>query len=492
MFHKIISATPFTEGVAAGFFANIVGDSYRGDVSFVSVLRAMLKRRIPEDEIVSFEHYDYSNSADSTEELDAQKLFEQLLSPSRWYDATHRVTLWTVSDNAVQEKMFARLDDRENGFEKLRPEFRCLNDLQVFTSTAMQARFYLSESSKRVVIVVGSCNSRRFHLLGALTPRYLPWLFAEMPIDPMEQELFKSMTFNQPGDFEDLIGKLFQRYDLRDYTIKNVLGNFERRSRGRQLETKERDRDHLMEEIRMNENAYTRLVRDLEETNFTIDGIRAAIEGYGDCESSELVDYFRCNKSLVPLSSGDRSFSFIVKGYIDSFDPDMYETMVKNPGSHLNRGYTVETEVFKNTGNRKMLMDALFSDTPLMRVKSCAYYELDITGNVNVHSHYHYPADCKDRIPNPHLQYHACLGDHRRHIQEALRKGDIVRAVEQCVSSAKSINIGESASMTYFLPDVFNSKENIIELCDGSMSLTPEEALEYIKAIKKKEEQADG
>lgn len=51
MFRGPVTETKFYGGVAENVFRNIAGDSYRGDVSFISTVRALVSSRAHGDEI---------------------------------------------------------------------------------------------------------------------------------------------------------------------------------------------------------------------------------------------------------------------------------------------------------------------------------------------------------------------------------------------------------------------------------------------------------
>ena len=53
MFKTPVTATPFSTEAANAYFQNIKGDSYSGDVSFLSTLRAFMAKRIPEGESIT-------------------------------------------------------------------------------------------------------------------------------------------------------------------------------------------------------------------------------------------------------------------------------------------------------------------------------------------------------------------------------------------------------------------------------------------------------
>ena len=55
MFKQVIGSTPFTTVIADGFFDHVIGAAYRGDVSFIATLRALVAPRMPKDDYITFE-----------------------------------------------------------------------------------------------------------------------------------------------------------------------------------------------------------------------------------------------------------------------------------------------------------------------------------------------------------------------------------------------------------------------------------------------------
>ena len=127
-------------------------------------------------------------------------------------------------------------------------------------------------------------------------------------------------------------------------------------------------------------------------------------------------------------------------------------------------------------------MDAIFSDDPKFRIRICAEYDLSLTNDVQVHRNVQFPKEILDRyIPNPHLQYHACLGNHVPAIRAALRENDMIKAIEQCISSAQSVNLAErGATFDPFMTNVFKNNNKILIDSDGN-EYTPREALDKLK-----------
>lgn len=473
MFNKVIERTPFVSDIANDLFSNITGVPLNRDQSFVSTMRALLMDRA-HDDFVNMSLSESNYDAETVEEASSETVFYTTVKLGQTPKNTNALIIHSLGDRGMAA-IFSKFD---NDFCSNHPDFHELSDLRQFVSKYMAARFYISESARKTIILVGEIDTRKYHFLQALLPRYFPWYFQDAPVTDEEKNLLAALTNRYAVEYERIIGKLAEKVDFRSSIIKTVLGGFEQNARSQQLRNVKIDLQNNQTRIEQNMSSYQLLIRQRDDLNIRYAGLQAIINGQKNCDS-ELIEYFTCNKNLTPLATSGMSFSFIVKCYLDSFDPEMYETMSRNECSHLYCGYH-HPSGFDALADKKLFLDAIFSEEPVLKVRICAYYEVDARGEVSSRSGYRYPDDCDDRIPNPHLHYFNCLGNHSRYIRDCLIQGDTVRAVEQCVSSAKSLNIGEGATACRFIGDLMSSLKRIIELPDGSC-VTSAEALRWLK-----------
>lgn len=470
MFNKVICRTPLTSDAANSFF-KIYGDHFNDDHSFLATLRALLSSRSGDDNI-RFILGGSQYTQENIRNVGSRAVFGATVSPSQHATNTLFLHRLYAEDNSAVLKRF------DDDFCKEYSNFRELMDLRRFVSMYMNARFYISEATHQTVILVEDLNLRKYHFLQALIPRYFPWYFSEKPITDEEKAIITALTSRYAIEYERLITEFASRIDFRAYTIRAVLGSYEQNARTEQLRRVEQELTDNMSCIKRAMSSYQSLVSQRDDLNVRHAGLQAIIKG--STENSELVDYFICNRNLTPVSADGMSFSFIVKCYLDSFDPDMFETMARNSQSHLYQGYIAPPQ-FRNIEDKKLFLGAIFSEDPKLKVKICAFYRLDARGTSTSCSGYMYPDDCRDRMPNPHLQYHNCLGNHQRYINNHILRGDMVSAVEQCVASAKSLNIGEGVTARKFFSELMRSRNKVIELPDGT-EVNAVDALAWLKA----------
>lgn len=482
MFNRILSDLTLANDIADQAFSNVDGPAYNGDGSFVATLRALLLPRVGDDR-VSF-RTSSSDYRPSTIRDNGLKAVVDSAFPD--FEPNRLIVHWAKApDPEYRKALFDELDSDEKGFVKTYPNFHEMTNIRDFVSNVMNARFYTNETDRITVIVVESMTTRKWHYIQSFTPRYFKWYFENAPLTPEETHLLASLTKKSSDDYERIIEVFAGKYDLRSYLIKNVLGDLEMRARRRQLDETNRELDRIRQEIEDLESRYRDWIIRLDDTNIRRAGLIDILNGAdGD---SELVEYFETNKNLDPIRSEGSEFEFIVKTYMDSWDPDLFETLSKKAHSSLYEGYTVGRDIFRSVENRKKFINAIFSEDPLIRMKFCGYYRLDIRGHARSCRGYTYPRTYNDRLPNPHLQKFACLGTHESIINSCLRKGDVVGAVEQCITSCKSMNLTEPQTYQWHFEKLFSTDNKVIELPDHT-SVSPVEAMNWLLEQEKKEE----
>lgn len=479
MFSKTIYETSLSGSIADQVFPRIQGDSFNSDNSFISTMRALLAPRMSEDDHIELMYRCSDHPKRTIERVPTIDLFNTALGLS---DIDNAIIIHGLrsSDTEARTTFLAKLDDANEGFLKKYEGFVELTRLRQYFSTndIMEARFYQSTERRLTLIVVDGLNLRRWHALASLIPKYCPWFFVDKPFTTEEKNLLASLSKNNSSTFEKLIEDFASKYDMRDYLIKNLLGNFEKNARQGRLRNIDRQVADIESEMDDLMRRYTRLIAKVQDFNLMRNGLKEAINGNKDSDS-ELTEYFLCNKGIDPISVDGNSLDIVIRTHLSLFDTDMFETMVENEDSLLFHDYRVSREIFKPIENRRRFLEALFGEEPCLKIRMCAYYHLSMSGEVYTSRDYTFPANCRTYMANPHLNYHRCLGDYERGIAECLKNGDMVGAVAMCNNSAQSVNLGEGPTMEYFLRDLFSTDATIIELPDGTC-VNPVDAFNWL------------
>lgn len=470
MFTKSLYGLKFVDEIANELFSQIQQRPYNSavkmDNSFLATLRALVKPRIPDDETLTL--FVGTFRANDVENLN------RCIASSRPNAINYFYFFGDQANAAIKE-----IDDN---IATQHPEYEELRDLSKFVEDCATMRFLINKNNKTSIVITTTNSLSIYHYTQSLISRLLPWYFDDNPLTDEERELVRSLTLKTSTKYEKTIEDFIQKFDSRGAKIRSLLKDFEINAIRDRLDEVNSQLQNIDIGIQNHINLYRDLIKRKEETNIIKIGLINQIgEKRNSKGESELMEYLLCNKHVDLLSASNGVINIVVKGHMDNYDPDMYKRFCKNPDSYIYTGYTTYNSDFTDQSSRKKLLDAIFSDDPIFRIKTCAYYILDIHGCADSSSYFDYSSYNNGYIPNPHIKRFSCLGNHKPLIEECLRDGDNVGAIEQCISSAKSINIGESVTFCYLLQDLFTDNgKKWLEASDGEC-YTPSEALKFLE-----------
>ncbi|MBQ9613046.1 MAG: hypothetical protein IJV14_10740 [Lachnospiraceae bacterium] len=482
MFSKNLGAVaPFISDVADGMFPTINGYDYRGDESFVATLRALLSKRLPEGGGIRLNLRRAEFSSENLDSMNKTDIIREALGSE--ISDTLTVVDCHMSDEAM-DKLIASLDDENEGFVKTRggQDFRQIADV---VAQYTKCRIYSVPEKRYSVIMVHNLDIRKWHFIQSFIFKCLPWFFEDSPLNDLEKKLILSFREKNAPAYEAAIAAIAETFDFRNAAIKKVLKDFERNARRGQIETTREELSEIDNNVQRLQNKFREFMDQRDRIMIRLAGLENIIATTSD--DSELVEYFQANKTLTPIKAEGMSISFHVKTFLEYFDAEMYRTSAARGSIFDNIPNLATNSPFASREDKKLLLDAIFSDEPLLRVKLCAYYKIDVRGDVCSERGHAFPSEFDHYMPNPHLQRHNCLGSHEGKIRDLLRHGDTIMAIEQCISSAKSINMSEwGPTMSYFVSDLMSTNKKVIRLEDGT-DMSPVEALNWLKERKKSE-----
>lgn len=316
------------------------------------------------------------------------------------------------------------------------------------------------------------------HALASFIPLYFPDLFMEKKLDEDEHSLLRSLNNSTSIGFENYVRKLASRDSFRRPMLMNTL-------RGMEKIAKEAEISQVKSSISEYENEIERIIRNFNSAQSAKQDLiirLAGLETVRDNTQDELFEYMISNKNIFEISTQGSKLSFNVRTYLDTFDADSWD-LVRD--AVVERTDDFREGVFSDKANKILLLDALFSENASMHIKMCAHWEFDIAyQTARATSGWNYiidSVDYADYLPNPHYDFHSCLGQNGPDIMNQLSKGDIVSAIEYCIAASKSVNIHEMGpTFIPFINRLFSRNNKVIETYDG-LSLTPGEAVEYLK-----------
>lgn len=484
MFRAKISSTPFVSDIANDFFQDIKGASYKEDVTFLSTLRALVAPRIKDGDILSLLFGSSAYMKSDIERANPERYIKILYDEDCFPNGSINIH----SLNNSKEDAEAGMKVIKSSFCTVYPDWVMLDKITDFYRKRFEVLCFIEPETKRVAIFVDNADYRKIHYLQCSILAFLPWYFdPENGVTALEMQLIQSLRETNPGAYIDAISKIAEQYDFRSCKIKRLLKGFETRFELKERENVLRMIENLDSDIRVYNENLAATYRRRRDSEIKLLGINTRISQAK--EDSEIMDYFLANKKLSLISVDNDTMTFVASDYLEFFDEEMAENVINNANSYL---YSV-------TGGApaedvKMFAKALFIDKSI-RIKMCAAYKFEFGIEVRGEKDYPYGAEFRDYTPNPHIDRFSCLGNYRQAINQLLSDGNYIMAIEQCIASAKSLNIGDSCVMEEFFRRLFGTsyyRVNIkcIELPDGSIVNT-KGAIEYLKSEENKNEQTD-
>lgn len=503
MFNKTLTGLTLTKQVADGLFLNIRGQDYRGDVSFLATLRALMYKRVPKEESISL-RVTGSNYAkrdvEAAKPKDAVRAFLRNTEIQSGVPGSLHIHSFNSAFDDDNTACFNALDN--GGVNAaLGGSYSALPDVAKFLeqSGKVRARVYISAERKSALIFVERLDLKRWHLLQSLIPRYLPWYVENNPLGNEEISLLRSLSKRYAPEYTEIVEGVAKRFDFRTQAVRNALRGFETAFERDKLNNVRRQLVENRQRIENLEQQFRDLYVRIEDLTTQELGLVAKMRNdTDDTEDTEFMEYFMCNKSLNLVSVSGGQIEFIVNTVISSYDPEVVESALDRVGRSF---FYRHWETGNKYANKDMtderihrLVKALFLDETL-RLRVCAAYRLNFSdGSYRGLKNYSFPTEYLiDHTPNQHIQYYGCLGNNERYIREAMRNRDYIAAVSNCCASASNANFTEANTGTFFMQKICaNDAGKIIQMPDGS-TMTPLDAVKWLEAQdaekqKKKEE----
>lgn len=431
------------------------------DETGIMLLKALLYRRLPEGE--EFNYAVTDDTAWSINEIrEGRGNFLHIVKMPADDTGAEDKTPFDVDADKVYRDLGA------TGIEPIE-DFLKMKEVYV--------KLYIFAERQAAVLVMRDPSSAQIHLALSFIPRYLPAFFKDRPLTKDERDLCMSLTETEPGKFKTLIGKYEDIEDFRKERLQQIL---ERCVSG----TRERRIDGLRDAMVAQQDR----VRDVEETlNELLMELREKTKRYNEATNlpaeeldKDLLSYLARSKSIDMVGQVDETLMFYVCTKLDIFNEDFWNGLAHK--GQIYTGYTLPTtNPFNNRENAELLLNAIFG-TAELSVKLVSYMELNLSGSIRSERGHEYPNKYKDYLPNPHMQIHNCFGQSRQYITNAILAGDLMQAFDQCVMTGSTVDLGETPQTLRPMIDwILKSKNKILLLPDGT-SVTPQKALEYLKA----------
>jgi len=484
MFRATIQSTSLNTNTANNCFSNIYGESFRGDISFLATLRALVAPRLKSGEEINLRFTQSDYTATTVSENTPLRIIHAMFDPGYYVNGS--IIIHNCC-NSKQTDNYACLKVAESSFCDTFKGFHRLEKVTHFFKKSFYTVCFIHPEKRKVVIFVDRLDMKKLHYLQCAIFAFLPWYFnPEDGVSADEMELIQSLRENSPEKYEECIAKIASKYDFRTEEIKRLLTGFEERFDRFELDRVKRKIQDLLHDIDNYNDRISRCLIDKNNYEIKILGLETKIAQGG---SSEIMEYFLCNKKLVLYNVTDKELEFGVKDYLSYYDEDMAKRIIDNMSSYVyHPGCNCENIISKD--DMKQLMYEIFINQTL-KMRVCAAYRFTLGESVRGIQGYNYGHECEKYIPNAHIDSYRCLGNYERAINNCLKNHDYIGAIEQSIASCKSLNFGDGAVMKEFMKHIYGyggySHNKCIELPDGTV-VTAKEASEWLKAQVAQEE----
>lgn len=478
MFKRSVSNTPLTTDAANLFFQDITGEAYGSDFSFLASLRALVKPRLPEGESVSVFFGKSDFNAAIISETPARRMVEMICS--NMYRGNGYVYIHNLASRDEANNV-ANIELLKSKFTEVYPGWQQLERVSEFYHKSFKCLCFINPETKSATVFVEQLNLQKLHYLQISILAFLPWYFnPETGLTADEFALVESLRKKDSAEYEAALAKLATLYDFESARIKQLLSGFEIRFEQRECQRVENNISNIDRDIQSLGRQFADLNKRRKEESIRLLGLKMKIaEGDG---SSEIMDYFLCNRKLQLVRVDGTKILFVARDQLMYFDENQAKKYIDNSRSYIydNCGSSSSGRITRE--QMKKLMWAIFVDQTL-KMHFCAAYEFQLDGSVRAQSGYRFGPECADYMPNPHIYYHSCMGDYEGKVNILLAKNDYITAIEQCVASVKSLNFGDHTVMCKFMDVITGDRDlnnKCIELPDGR-TVKPKEAIKWLE-----------
>lgn len=475
MFLDSIGRTAFTTPEAEAFFKNkIVSNTGPvGDAAMISMLRAMLGKRMPAGDVVTYNTGRlYGPREFQTAAAVASDISENVSNGS---DGTGCLTVVSVGYPEDARKQFFSLVGEAM---KTLGNWEEVQKYEYWFKKSFQTKCFIHRGNKSTMVFVERATSRKNHLLMAAVPVMFPWYFPENTVyRPLEIDLCKSCKEESPAKFLDLLQQAAGEYNFRDAFVRSALTGFESGYERRAMEHAAADIRRFNSQIDNYFREIENLRRRLLEKQIIVSGCKERMKSRDPAEETPLVRYFLSSEAAHLVSADESSVEFIATGYLDLFDEDEAEKVIENEYSALYESVSTSRQA-----DYKLLLRGLFVEQQI-RLRTCAAFRLYAESEACGLEDYEFDGrlpNAETYFPNPHIQGYHCLGDNRGPAERAILDGNYPAAVDQLIAACHNLNWRDGTVVEYFSGQLLDEENPVIELPTGEL-VSPAEAIQWLK-----------
>ena len=356
---------------------------------------------------------------------------------------------------------------------------KALTSVEEFVTheTGCTVKVRISEEHNTVCIFMEKLTSEVYHFMISFMSLYFK-IFKEKPLTKAETDFMRTLSLKNALNFRRQFDSIIKSSEFTRILLKNQLSGLGEKLYKIKItaaEKKVKESENALEAIM---SRYKELFEIYQEAKYRCEGIKAVAGEAND--TAELEEYLVNNKNLINIAVNGNTLSFIVKTYLFPYLTDDWKNIDRRGSYYIDNGSMTGQEI-------KLLLNSILSENHTLKLKMCARFDLDYFG-ADAHSKQYFNyvvanSELVDYLPNTHLNNFDCFGTNLDDVLESLKTGDVISAVECCINITKRININERQTFSSFITKLTSFTGRCIETEDG-ISMTPKEAVEYLKEHK--------
>lgn len=476
MFRHILRETALVNDKADAFFGERVhGESYNGDMTLVSTLRALIYPRMGESDklFVMMKH-----SSGNSDSLSSPFSYLNELGENCGYFVVHSLN---GSDGDTSD-MIQKID---HGFTQEFSGFVNIPKISEFYKS-FSVRCFVNAERKITLMIVDRMDTRKLHYIQAAILPALPWYYdPSKGVLPEELTLLNSFREKESQTYVDIVEVIAGKYDFRTPWLRSKLDGFETIAEREEIRRLDREISNARQLIAETQQALGNRIKELDLLIARHYGLTWCVTEGGN---TELRDYLLCDKNIYVDNVEGSCLYFTSSGYLTNFDDDQAESVINNAASFMYQsdcGYSHE--------QMKKFYTAVFLDKTL-KLRFCAGYSMDIADrSVRAMNDYRFATELANHMPNPHINRYSCMGNYSRVIGECFSEHNYIGVLQQCTASCVSLNFSDGTVMREFANKVLSleyAEKRFVTLPDGT-NVTHGEAIAWLEQEESTNEQTE-
>lgn len=334
--------------------------------------------------------------------------------------------------------------------------------------------------TKRVSVVYlyvpqGVVDLKIYHHIQSAIPIMLPWYFEnESKLSDYELCFLKTLTSkNGASEYKRLLTENLLSKESQIEGIKKMFGGFY----GKEIAQKKEELRLDLERLNVNFLSAQKVLEDYLKKISEAEAIYNQLQLAQIREATDIEDYMIKNIDCIRAKKVGCDYEISIDSYYDNYDEDMLRAALGCEGSALN-------EALRGCPGMRIVIEEIFLNHAA-KIKARSYFkfsthELKVLDDI-------YRGD-GDRIINPHHKFYRCLGGFTPQINDAIRSGDYITALELARAATGNINFMDGAVISKFVLDLVNRAKitKCVEMPDGS-SITIKDFYDIVKEGEKDE-----